>query len=602
MSQSRVADHIISFLEKAGAKHVFLVSGGGIMHLTDALKCNGGVQAVCCHHEQAAAMAANGYARAKEGVGAAIVTTGPGSTNAVTGVAEAWIDSVPLIIVSGQANREQNVHNSPEPKPRQIGTQEINIIPIVSSITKYAEMVNEPERVLYHMEKALFLSKSGRPGPVWIDVPLDVQGTMVEESELEHFSEGEIGVGIGGEDSGDSLDGKLSESISMLKGAKRPLIVAGHGVRTCGCVDKFLKVVEGTRIPVALTRLGSDILPHDHPQYVGKIGGGGDRAGNFAVQNADLLLVLGSRLSLNSIGYEYRLFSEGSKKIYVDIDKAELEKGTLEIDLPINCDLAEFLTKLGENLGGIRAGNAWEGKCRSWKEKYPVFMEEYAREEGHANYYYLMEEMGKISGSGDVFITDAGISHTIVPQSLKLKKGQMLIMSSGLGSMGYGLPAAIGAYYSGKKTIALVGDGSLQMNIQEFQTIKHNGVGIKLFVINNDGYVSIRNTQKNFFGRFMGEGRDSGVSTPDLSKIAGAYGIDYESIRDNSEVGKLGKVLGHDGPIICEVFCSPQQSISPRMKSERLPNGKLVSKPLDDMYPFLDRETYGKEKEIATQE
>jgi acetolactate synthase-1/2/3 large subunit len=596
---SRVADHIISFLEKAGAKHIFLVSGGGIMHITDALKCNGGVHAVCCHHEQAAAMAATGYARAKEGAGAAIVTTGPGSTNAITGVAEAWIDSVPLIIVSGQANRKQNVFNSPKPKPRQIGTQEINIIPIVSSITKYAEMVNDPKKVLYHLEKALFLAKSGRPGPVWIDVPLDVQGATVEESELEHFSEDEIPEGSRGEDSGDLLDGKLSESISMLKCAKRPLIVAGHGVRACGCVGEFLNVVEETRIPVALTRLGSDILPYGHPQYVGKIGGGGDRAGNFAVQNADLLLVLGSRLSLNSIGYEYKLFSEGSKKIYVDIDKAELEKGTLEIDLPINCDLGEFLAKLREKLEGIHADKAWEEKCRSWKERYPVFSEEYAQEKEYANYYYLLEEMGKISRSGEVFITDAGISHTIVPQSLKLKSGQRLIMSSGLGTMGYGLPAAIGAYYSRKKIIALVGDGSLQMNIQEFQTIKHNKVGVKLFVINNGCYVSIRNTQKNFFGRFLGEGPKSGVSTPDLSKIAGAYGIDYESIRDNSEVGKIEEVLRHDGPIICEVFCSPQHSIFPKMKSEKLPNGKLVSKPLDDMYPFLDRETYKKEKECS---
>jgi acetolactate synthase I/II/III large subunit len=587
----RVADYISRYLVEIGAPDIFTVSGGGIMYILDGLKCNGSINCVCAHNEAAAAVMAEGYARASNNIGALLVTTGPGGTNAVTGVVDAWVDSIPLLVMSGQSKRSQNVYNSGIPELRSLGGQEVNILPIVQSFTKYSAMVNDPEKIRYHLEKAVYLAKSGRPGPSWLDIPLDVQAAMIEPEKLEPFVPPEKPVS-------DSIDGQIATVHELLKQSERPVIIAGNGVRLSGSNRAFLRMVDLLKVPVVVSKLGQDLIDYNHPYFVGFGGTKGTRAANFAMQNSDLLISIGSRLAIPFVGYEYDLFARDAKKISVDIDSHEMEKKTINLDMAINADAGLFIDKMltASAKDPVREKAEWVKKCRRWKEKYDTITDDIKCQREPVCSYNLFDMLSRVLDHKAVIIADAGTVYCIISQAFKVKYGQRVIVPAALGTMGLSLPLGIGAYYSAKdaKIVAVTGDGSLQMNIQELQTVVHNKIPIKLFVVNNNGYVSIRNSQNAYFdGRFIGSSPESGVSCPDLKKIAYAYGIKYESVRNQSELDeRLKSIIEYDGPIICEVFTDPNQQIMPSISSKVLPSGKMVSMPLEDMWPFLPRKEF----------
>lgn len=587
-----------SFLAGLGVKYVFLVSGGGMMYLLDGLRCNKDIHFICAHNEAAAAVMAEGYSRVSENIGVLFVTTGPGGTNAVTGVVDAWVDSIPVLVISGQAKRSQNVHNSGVEGLRSLGGQEVDILPIVRPFTKYSEMVNDPEKIRYHLEKAVYYAKSGRPGPSWLDIPLDVQSSSIDPGSLEPFVPGKEGIDES------RIDRQVAETLRLLREAKRPVIIAGNGVRQSGAGKEFLELVGAARVPVVVSKLGQDLIGEDHPYYVGFGGTKGTRAGNLAMQNADLVLSIGSRLAIPFVGYEYELFAREAKKIVVDIDPRELRKPTIRIDVPVNCDARVFIRKL---LSGLRQrpsgeNSGWAEKCRHWKETYNKVPEGLAGRDSPACSYNLFDRLTQLLGPRSVVIADAGSIYCIVSQAFKVKYGQRVVTPACLGTMGLSLPLGIGAYYAATDHIivAVTGDGSLQMNIQELQTMVHNRIPLKLIVVNNNGYLSIRNSQDSYFqGRYAGSSPESGVSCPDLEKIAYAYGIKYESIRGHKEMDeKLKAVVDYGGPIICEVFTDPAQKIIPSVSTKELPDGRLVSAPLEDMWPFLPREELEREMVI----
>jgi acetolactate synthase-1/2/3 large subunit len=595
----RVCDYIASFLVSRGVTDVFLVSGGGMMYNLDGLACNRRINVVCAHNEAAAAVMAEGYARVAGNIGVLMVTTGPGGTNAVTGVVDAWVDSIPMLVLSGQCKRSQNVRNSGIEGLRSLGGQEVDILPIVRSFTKYSEMVNDPGLIRYHLEKAVYMAMEGRPGPSWLDIPLDVQSAHVREDELAPF--------VPDRAPADErlLDRQVGETYELLKKARRPVIIAGHGIRLAGAQEKFLRLVSMAKVPVVASKLGQDLIDNDHPYYVGFGGTKGTRQGNFAMQNADLVLSIGSRLAIPFVGYEYDLFARGAKKIAVDVDQRELIKKTIRLDIAINADAGLFIQKLLEMVerGPLPERSAWVKKCMHWKEKYGPLPGEIRCQASPICSYNLFDRLSGLLGGKDVVIADAGTVYCILSQAFRVRQGQRAITPACLGTMGLSLPLAIGAYYAapGANVVAVTGDGSLQMNIQELQTLVHYRIPIKLFVVNNDGYVSIRNSQDTYFqGRYLGSSPESGVSCPDLSKIAWAYGIKYVSMKDQREMDeKLAGVLRHSGgPIICEVFTNASQKIMPSVSTREMPDGSLVSMPLEDMWPFIPRDEFEREMVI----
>ena len=585
----RVVDYIAGFVHGIGVRDVFMVSGGGMMFLSDGLAVHPGLKVVCNHHEQASAMAAVSYAKYNGHFGVCYVTTGCGGTNAVTGLLNAWQDSTPCMFISGQSKRKETVRNSGL-RLRQFGVQEADIIPIVESITKYAVMVNDPNDIAYHLQKAYHLATTGRPGPVWIDVPLDVQGAQIDEKALRPFSPDELPPAFATDPRPDEIN-RLKE---WLGSAQRPVIVAGQGIRLGRALGAFRAFVESSGIPVVASRLGIDCLPSDHPLFIGRIGNKGDRAGNLAVQNADLVIALGSRLSVSSTGHEYDKFAREAKIAVIDIDPEEHRKNTVRIDLFINADAGRFLEKLADT-GALPVG-AWAGRCREWKRKYPVCLPEYAEEAGGVNLYYFIDQLSRKMRPDAVVVSDAGSAFYVTSQGIQLKDGQRYVTSGGQAEMGYTVPAAIGVSVArgGGDVIGITGDGSFQMNIQELQTILHYNLPVKLFVWNNDGYLSIRATQTKFFeGRFIGTDSRSGVSFPDLEKIAAAYGMRYFKAPDSRTLGDvIEQVLEHSGAALCEVICLPNQEIIPSIASQRKDDGTMVSKPPEDMYPFLDRDEF----------
>lgn len=591
----RVADYIADFCEKIGVPDIFLVSGGGMMHILDGLACNKRINVICAHHEGAAAVMAEGYARVTNNIGAVFVTTGPGGTNAITGVVDAWVDSIPLLVISGQAKRSQNVYNSGVPGLRSLGGQEVNILPIVESFTKYSAMVNEPEMIRYHLEKAVHYAKSGRPGPSWLDIPLDVQAAMVDPDCLEPFKP-EI-VKMDGKLYGDQIEA----TIELLETAERPVIIVGNGVRLAHAEKEFLTLIETLKIPVVASKLGLDLIPYNHPYFIGFGGTKGSRPGNFAMQNADLILAIGSRLAIPFTGYEYDLFAREAKKIAVDIDPSELRKNTIPLDIAIEVDAKIFLETLLEVVKktSIKEKLPWIQKCQHWKARYPVITKDISSKENPICTYDLFDRLSDLLNEKAIIIADAGTVYCIISQVHRVKPGQRVITPAALGTMGFSLPLGIGAYYAAKGStiVAVTGDGSLQMNIQELQTVAHNNIPLKLFVVNNNGYVSIRNTQNSYFeGRFCGSDPSSGVSCPDLKKIAHAYGLHYESLHELEDLNKkLKNILEYNGPVICEVFTCTDQQITPSVSSRVLPDGTMVSMPLEDMWPFLPREEFRKE-------
>ena len=588
----RVADFIADYIYKLGVHDVFMVSGGGMMFLSDGIVCHPHLEAVCTHHEQAAAMAAVSYARLNENLGVAYVTTGCGGTNALTGLLGAWQDSTPCLFISGQSKRKETVRNSGLPL-RQFGVQEVDIISIVGSLTKYAVMVNDPVEIAYHLDKAVYLAKSGRPGPVWLDIPMDVQGAEIQPNMLKRYSP-EVEVR---QNKTTPTAGEIAQVATLLKASRRPVIVAGQGIRLSKSISQFKTFIEAFQIPFVVSRLGIDCLPSAHPLYIGRIGNKGDRAGNFAVQNADLVLAIGSRLSVSSTGHEYHAFAREAKIVVVDIDPIEHQKKTVRIDLFVESDAARFLEKLASVPERLDT-HEWVRKCREWKAKWPVCLSHYGQK-GPVNLYHFVNALSRQLKPDAVVVSDAGSSFYVCSQALQLKEGQRYITSGAQADMGYTLPATIGVSVARNKgvVIGVTGDGSLQMNIQELQTVVHYDLPIKLFVWNNAGYLSIRATQTKFFkGRLIGTDKTSGVAFPNLERIAHAYGIHYVRIADNLETDdRIREVLDYPRAVICEAMCDRNQEIIPSVSSYKKPDGTLVSRPLEDMYPFLDREEFKRE-------
>ena len=585
----KVSDYIFSELSALGIKDVFTVSGGAAMHLLDSLGTNKSMDHVSTHHEQAAAMAAEGNARITGKPGAVLVTSGPGGTNALTGVCGAWIDSIPVIFLSGQVTSNSLIEGT---GLRQFGIQESDIVSMVKSVTKYSVTIKDPSQVKYHLQKAVYLATSGRPGPVWLDIPLDIQSKQIVPDECPSFEPEERKI-----PKNDLLKKQVSNCIKLLRNAERPVLISGYGIRLAKGEKEFLQLVEKLGIPVISSWTTSDLIPSSHEFSIGRSGIFGDRAGNFTVQNSDLVLSVGSRLSVPQVGYNFPLFARAAKKIIVDIDSAELKKPSLKPDLPIQADAREFMLELLTQLTQVKSFkiSKWLKRCQDWKVKYPVVLPEYKDCKDAVNSFYFVHVLSEKLDDKAVIVTDMGTSFTCTMQTFKTKLGQRLSTSSGHASMGFGLPGAIGACIGNnrKDTICISGDGGLQMNIQELQTIVHYNLPIKLFVLNNKGYLTIKATQQNHFGRFVGAEKSSGVTCPDIIKIATAYGLPAVQIANTEELNaKIDFILQTPGPVVCEIIMGENQPLIPRVSSLKKPDGTIISKPIEDLYPFLSREEF----------
>ena len=585
----RVADYIASFLADHGCRHVFGVTGGGAMHLNDAFGEEERLHCIYNHHEQASAMAAESYARLSGNPAIVNVTTGPGGINALNGVYGAWTDSVPMIVVSGQVKRETCMAFNDVPGLRQLGDQEVDIIGMVRGITKFAEVVREPSQARRLLEEAWYQATNGRPGPVWLDVPIDVQGAEVEPASLMGFEPPRSKLL-----SGKALSDAMESVRDKVSAAKRPVILVGGGIRAAKARDQLLELVEKWRIPVVTAWNAHDVIWDDHPLYAGRPGTIGDRAGNFAVQNSDLLLVLGSRLNVRQIGYAWPSFARAAFKIWIDADDAELRKPTVRPDLAINADLADALRDLVKKEPPPEAPDleAWRSRCSKWRERYPVVLPEYRKQSEPVNPYIFVEKLFESLEDNEIVVCADGTACVVTFQAARLKKDQRLYTNSGSASMGYDLPAAIGAAVaSGRRVVCLAGDGSIQMNLQELQTIKTNRLPIKIFILNNGGYHSIKQTQANFFGRLHGCDATSGVECPDAETMARAYGFPFTRVSEATSFDSaLKAALSGDGAAICEVVLDPTQPFSPKQSSRRLPDGRMISAPLEDLAPFLERD------------
>ena len=590
----RVADFIADFIfEELDVKHVFMVTGAGIMHLTDGVASHPKLQAICPHHEQTSSMAIDAYSRASENFGVGFFTSGPGGTNAITGLCGAWQDSVPCLFISGQVKKKETTNNAKIPGLRQFGVQELDMIPIVKYACKYATTLNDPNKVKYELEKAVHIAKSGRPGPVWIQIPMDVQSSIIDETKLNGFEHDDV--------IPTASDAEVDKIIKLLKKSKRPVIIAGQGIRISGAISLLEKFTSKFKIPVVTPFLGIDTIKSDLLQYVGKTGVKGDRPANFAMQNSDLIIAIGTSLHVTVIGYTYKHFAREAKKIVIDIDKKSHKKKTIDIDSFILSDAKKFFEKIikfteNETLNDYAE---WINQCNEWKKKYPVCLPEYKQNKKSLNSYLLIDTLCKHSKKNDIFVSDAGGTYYATCQAIQLTKpGQRYIPSGAMATMGYSLPAAIGISVATNKgrVIALTGDGSFQQNLQELQTLIEYDLPVKLFVLNNDGYESIRVSQKNYFdNRLIGESNQSGLSFPDTLKIAKAYGIKAVRIRNYQELeNKLDGILNFDKAVIVDVIIPRDQSIIPTVSSVVNPDGTMSSRPLEDMAPFLDREEYKK--------
>ncbi len=607
----KVARYIAEFLVEHGIIDCFMVTGGGAMHLNDALGHQEGLRCIFNHHEQACSIAAEGYTRMTGRLAAVCVTSGPGGTNAITGVMGGWLDSIPMFVLSGQVKRETTVWSCPELNLRQLGDQEFNIVQSVSNMTKYAVMITEPERIAYHLEKALFLAEDGRGGPVWLDIPLDVQGAMVETEELKHFDAQEEGLMQRAEEMTRSVQTEKSRNLEAaaqtilqkIREAKAPLILVGTGVRLGKAETLLLKLIDKLRIPVVTAWNANDTVAWDNPFFAGMPGTVGTRPGNFAVQNCDLLLSLGCRLNIRMIGYNRFDFAKNAYKIIVDIDPVELQKPTICSDMPVNADVKELLeAMLKEEYQPQEQHEAWTAWCRDLVREYPAVLDSYHSKlpscSACLNPYVFMEKLFERCSDDERIICGNGSACVITFQACKIKQGQRMFTNSGCAAMGYGLPAALGVAVSdnSRRVVCIDGDGSVMMNIQELATIAYNHLNVKLLILNNDGYHSIRQTQTNLFKPpFVGIDQESGIGFPDFGKLSEAFGLRYFCIRSEEDCDALlQEVLGCEEACICEVMLDPHQNFEPKSSSKVMPDGKIVSPSLDDMAPFLDREEFDK--------
>lgn len=590
-SPYRVADYIADFIAGLGVEHVFLLPGGGAMHLNDAVGKHPRLEVVACLHEQAAAIAAEAYCRINENMGVAMVTTGPGATNAVTAVAGAWIESVPLLIVSGQVKRADLLRGAPL---RQKGVQEVDIVSVVAPITKYAVTIERPEDIRRELERAVSIARAGRAGPVWIDVPLDVQGAPIDPALLQGWEappEQPI-----------AIDTSVLEQIhQLLEGAERPLLLAGHGVRLSGAAQLFRNIVEAMGVPVVTTWNAMDLLPFEHPLYVGRPGVVALRAPNFAIQNADLLISIGCRLDNIITAYNPRDFARAARKVVVDVDANEIEKLDMAMDLAVTCDAKAFLAALSQQLDGAEFRRSqWLERCRDWKSRYGVNDGKPFPVTGPISHFQLADSLSDAIAADTLISTgSSGLAVEVFYTVFRNRPGQRVFLTSGLGAMGYGLPAAIGACFANgrKPMVAVESDGSLQLNIQEFATMRAFDLPICLVVLNNGGYASIRNTQRNYFeGRYVGTGPEAGLWMPDLEDVARTYRLPFRRISDAAELASgLVEAMAQPRPLIIEVMLMTDEALSPKVAAVPQVDGSMRSMPLEDMSPLLPLEVLEKE-------
>ena len=593
----RLADYVANFLVEHGVTDVFSVVGGGAMHLNDALGHNAGLHVTYNHHEQACAIAAEAYARLDNKIAAVCVTTGPGGTNALTGVLGGWLDSIPMFIISGQVRYDTTSRYAEKitgAKVRALGDQEYDIVKSVQNMTKYSTMIEKPEDIRYALEKAWHLATSGRPGPVWIDIPLNFQGATIDTEELKGYDPAEDDMNLPPKVEIDVIKAVLEK----IKKAKRPVLHAGYGIRLSGAYDVFRSLIKKLNIPIVTYWNAVDLIETDNDLYCGRAGNMGDRPGNWAIQNADLILAIGTRISIRQVGYDWKTWAREAEVIMVDIDEAELKKHTIHVEMPIWADAKDFLSKLDDMLDGkTLQKNEWLDICKKWKYDYPVVQDKQREDtEDGANVYAFIDYLSSCLPDNSLTAVSNGACCVVGNQAYVIKKGSRMANNSAVASMGYGLPAAIGTCIGGgrRETICLEGDGSIMMNLQELQTIITNRLPIKIFLINNNGYHSIRLTQTNLFNDHskIGIGPESGdLSFPQFSKIAEAFGFDYYAAHNNQEMRDVvDKVKNLEGPLFVEIFTDTEQVWEPKSSTKRLDDGSLVSSPLEDLAPFLPRE------------
>jgi acetolactate synthase-1/2/3 large subunit len=580
----KLSDYVFKFLVDKGVKHVFMLPGGGAMHLDDSLGRCSGICYTCFLHEQALAIATEAYGQYTNFPGVGLVTSGPGSTNAITGVAAAYLDSTPCFFISGQAKRPDLKGTS---GVRQMGSQEVDIVSLVSCITKYAALVMEPEKIRWHLEKAWYCATSGRMGPVWLDIPLDVQAAMIDETMLAGFiPEPEVNKTAG-------LQKSTNQIIQMLNTAQRPLILAGNGVKLAAAQDTLVKFAEDNQIPMLLTWKAIDFLDYDHPLNFGSPGIMGCRSANFIVQNCDLLLVIGSRLEPSVTAFNPAGFGKNAKKVMVDIDEAEIRK-IGHIDLPVISDAGDFLRSLVSRQPEIKRYDRreWLAYCHNLKKRYPVVLDEYLKGANNVNLYVFTDLLFQQLIADDVITPESsGAAGEVTYQAMRVKKGQKIKNAAGLGAMGFGLPYAIGACIAnnGRRTIVINGDGAFQLNIQELETVRRLKLPIKMFILDNGGYASIMATQRNMFnGFYVGSEPGSGLTLPDVCAVAKAYGIRVERAVNHQDLPHaIARTLKGNDPALCSVKVSVDQVTAPKVQAMKKPDGGMVSKPLEDMWPYL---------------
>lgn len=600
----KLSDYVIQFLAGLGIGHVFYVSGGGAMHLNDSLGRNEQVEGVCMLHEQGASIAAEAYARISESYGACLVTSGPGGTNAVTGVAGAYYDSTSVIYISGQVKRDDLVGNQ---GIRQFGIQETDIVPIVKPITKYAVQIQQPEEIRFELEKAAFLAKEGRPGPVWVDIPLDIQASQIEPEALlsyqkfEKWRKNQTQALPAWQPDGTTADGQIGQVFELLHKAERPLVLLGNGIRLAGAVAEAREFYETLGAPVVTSWNGVDLIEDSHPLFYGRPGSVGHRHANFIQQNADLVLTIGSRLNLLSTGYNYANFLGDAVHIMVDIDENEMHKKSVHPDLGVVCDAKYFLRKMLGGKEGLYTAQdkQWIPYCNAMREGYPVFIPEAEPREGYVSTYRLVDEVSRQMAGDDIYqFTSSGTSVDIAMKVFRVKRGQRAFLTKGLAAMGFDVPASIGSCIAsgGKRTVCVTGDGSVAMNIQELEVIRRRDLPVKLFIIDNEGYSMIYGSQNgNFQGRLTGCTRESGLTLPDIGKVAGAFGIKSLSLDSEADLETVVReTLEYAGPVVCKVRADIGQKIVPRQANYMREDGQMASRPLDDMVPLLSREALEK--------
>jgi acetolactate synthase-1/2/3 large subunit len=572
----RLSDYVLGFVANLGVRHIFLVPGGGAMHLNDALSRCAAIEPVCNLHEQASAIAAENYSKATKHLGVCMVTTGPGATNAITGLAGAWLDSIPCLFISGQVKRAnrlvppEGVHSG----VRQMGVQEVDIVSLVKPLTKYAVTIDDPESIRFHLEKAIYLAQSDRPGPVWIDIPLDVQAIQIDESALRGFTPPPP----------DTTPPDVSAVIAALNLSERPVILAGNGIRLAHAETEFFELLEELQIPVETTWLAIDVVPSSHPLFVGRPGRLASRASNFAIQNSDSLLSIGSRLDRVITGDAPDRFARAAEKVMVDIDAAELAKRGDSIQHKICCDAGVFIRALLARRSEIttRDRSPWLKRCSEWKTRYPIVTAEHREPSGRVSVYYLSEILSsELKDNDDIVSGSSGSGIELFLFALDVKPGQRVFHTTALGAMGFGIAASIGACLAGggRNVVCVDGDGGFEFNIQELETVHRLTLPIKFFVLNNEGYASS-----------IGCDAKTGQTLPDVRKVAEAYGIPTAIIRDQSNLrADIRRILDMPGPVVCDVHVILEEVRAPRLASVQRSDGSFVSKPLEDLAPFLDR-------------